>query len=519
MTQANVSAIVAACDEILLSPKTAPTLECFLEEHSVSSISMVLQELATAPDSASDADTTIRAIKHLTRSTQAPAPLAKMLPSAQAALAAAAPSLRILGCHIIAQWLRCTGEEADSKQPVSLLLYMLEDGDTDVAEAAAAALQQVASDAERLHRFLDARPEQLQAVMDNEDAIARSRGLALMVRLAGASPEAAQAVLDSGVLERFLDELTTEGDVLARLAALQHLLELAQQESVPSVLRGEVAPHVLALLDASDEPPMQQAAIAAAASLLQSGEDAALVREAVQHLDGVLRADATTLPMHVHVWDAVCVLCAARESRNAVALSSLLPLMAGTALGRGAAQTVRIAAMHALAACAGAEEIGRDSDMLRALLSAKAETALKAEVFEGALPDTNVALGMTQKLLELLQQPFEDIKVPTYRFCTAMAVRPWFALELCQHAALLDFLCSADSEHGALSTWRFGVLRVLEASAAAANGSASAAQAPLTKFGPQLQAAMAQGPYGVAPPAGAAMDSAAPQVAIATRAP
>lgn len=41
----------------------------------------------------------------------------------------------------------------------------------------------------------------------------------------------------------------------------------------------------------------------------------------------------------------------------------------------------------------------------------QAETAIKAELFENALPDTNVAMGLAQKLLELLQQPFEDIKV------------------------------------------------------------------------------------------------------------
>lgn len=90
------------------------------------SVCRALQELASDADSSADADVTIRAIKQLTSATQAPAPLAKMLASAQAALAAPAPSLRILGCHIIAQWLRCTGEESDTKQPVSLLLYMLE---------------------------------------------------------------------------------------------------------------------------------------------------------------------------------------------------------------------------------------------------------------------------------------------------------------------------------------------------------------------------------------------------------
>lgn len=111
--------------------------------------------------------------------------------------------------------------------------------------------------------------------------------------------------------------------------------------------------------------------------------------------------------------------------------------------------------------------------------------------------------------------------MPTYRLCTAMCVRPWFALELCQHSALLEFLSAPDSEAGALSTWRFGVLRVLGASAvaaAAANGTASATQAALVEFSPQLQAAVAQGPYGMPLGEGAAVDGAPPQVALASRA-
>lgn len=102
----------------------------------------------------------------------------------------------------------------------------------------------------------------------------------------------------SGALEQFLAELAAAGDVLARLAALQHLLELAQQESVPSVLRAEIAPHVLQLVEASDEPPMQHAAIAAVAALLRGGEDGDLVAQAVQRLTRVLQVCGPVLRMH-----------------------------------------------------------------------------------------------------------------------------------------------------------------------------------------------------------------------------
>lgn len=88
----------------------------------------------------------------------------------------------------------------------------------------------------------------------------------------------------------------------------------------------------------------------------------------VLHWVSVVQADDTSAEMTEHVWDAAGMLGGARESRSAVAQSPLLPLMCAAALGRGVPQPVRVAAMHALAACAGAEEIGNDFDMLRAVL-------------------------------------------------------------------------------------------------------------------------------------------------------
>lgn len=124
----------------------------------------------------------------------------------------------------------------------------------------------------------------------------------------------------AGALERFLAELAAEGDVLARLAALQQLLELAQHEAVPAVLRAEVAPHIMALMAASDEPPMQQAAIAATAALLRSGEDTALVQEAVRHLYTVLQVCIIHSHM-IHAW-ATCMWFVLQPRWAPVALGS-----------------------------------------------------------------------------------------------------------------------------------------------------------------------------------------------------
>lgn len=89
-----------------------------------------------------------------------------------------------------------------------------------------------------------------------------------------------------------------------------------------------------------------------------------------------VQAEDAPVPVHVHMWDAVSMLCGARPSRDAVALSPLLPLLADRALGRGVPQQLRVAAMHALATCVGAEEIGSDADMLRALLCGKVRALL-----------------------------------------------------------------------------------------------------------------------------------------------
>jgi hypothetical protein len=76
----------------------------------------------------------------------------------------------------------------------------LQDGDTDVAETATQSLIHVSANPEHLHRLLSPQSHlsHLFELVQSVDATTRCRGLALLVRLAGTSHEAAQAVLDSG---------------------------------------------------------------------------------------------------------------------------------------------------------------------------------------------------------------------------------------------------------------------------------------------------------------------------------
>lgn len=104
------------------------------------------------------------------------------------------------------------------------------------------------------------------------------------------------------------------------------------------------------------------------------------------------------------------------------------------------------------------------------------------------------------------------LQVPAYRMFTALAAREWFALEVCQHTEVMAHVCAAQSESGDLSMWRFGLLRILDASATAA-----AAGSALSQYRGQLHEAVSKGPYGVAGHTGLPAD-VEPQVAVASRA-
>lgn len=60
----------------------------------------------------------------------------------------------------------------------------------------------------------------------------------------------------------------------------------------------------------------------------------------------------------VGAWDAVALVCESRLGRSATAESSLASRLMQRALGRDVHPAVRVAALHALATCAGAEELG-----------------------------------------------------------------------------------------------------------------------------------------------------------------
>jgi hypothetical protein len=106
---------------------------------------------------------------------------------------------------------------------------------------------------------------------------------------------------------------------------------------------------------------------------------------------------------------------------------------------------------------------------------------------------------------------WDVMQISAYRMCTALSARAWFALEICQHTEVMAHVCDAKSESGDMCMWRFGMLRVLEASAKKAAGGSA-----LSQYVMRLHEAVSKGPYGVAGGTGEPAD-VVPQFAVASR--
>lgn len=112
----------------------------------------------------------------------------------------------------------------------------------------------------------------------------------------------------AGALEPFLSELANGDDLLARLAALEQLLELSETATVPPALRARIAPHVLQLLEGSADPTLQQAAVPAVARLLQDGQDTALVAQVVSKLSVAVQVCCSDKPCGTNVATSIVLM-------------------------------------------------------------------------------------------------------------------------------------------------------------------------------------------------------------------
>lgn len=465
--------------------------------------------------------------------------LPSILPYAAAALQSPSAPLRRLAVQQLGRLLAASGGE-QQPQALDLLLRALADEDVGVASDAEAALRQLsAPPLERLAPLLSPGTPggaALRALAGSADPVLRMRSLTLLVALAAASPAAAQAVRQSGLLEPLLQELQDPDDLLSCMAALQLVRDAAEQcdTGMALALQEAVAPRLGTLLQ-HPEPVLQSGALRAAASLLAASLEAGVGPMAVDDAgaeaagNGIGPGGAAALPasaaaaaqpllaalktvldvggaqefapeLEEAALDAVGILGLQRLGAE-VLLSDGTAVandVAYKALGRSPSPAQRLAALHTLATLAGAERSGRSGK----LLAPAAEDALRVAVFEGA-GAAWAGASPADVLRQQLDQPFLEQRVAVYRCLAALAARDWMAGQVCSHTALLAFLCDPQSEASKQGCeWRHACVQQLAATISDVLGGGLGAGGPhhavLAAAAQRVQAAERGGPYGAA---------------------
>eukprot|EP00887_Chlorella_sp_A99_P007872 scaffold20.g7872.t1 len=440
-------------------------------------------------------------------------------------LQSAAPApLRTLAVQLAAR-LAAGGagaaSEAQGQQAVELLLAAVGDEDVGVALQAERGLKQLAAAPAGLELLLRQEQRRLRSMAASADPTLRARALTLVVALASASPAATAAVRDAGLLQPLVEELSAPDDLLSCMAALQLVAGAARDPGMALVL-ADVVSRPLAALLAHAEPLLQCAALQAVAVLVGAvlaegpagmeveppaaplangvGEDAGaapaagqgdlppLARVLLAALKAALDTSSTAeVPMEVEeaALDAVSTLGLQDAGTAALLLQpgGVIRDVAYKALGRPPSPAVRMAALHALAAVAGAERAAAaGGSRAAALLAPPAEAALREAVYEGAAAGgAGASATPAAVFLGQLQQPFLEHRVAAYRALSALLLRDWAAADACGNAELLDLLLDPKSESGLQgSEWRFACVAALAATLRAAGGTPASAPSPFS---------------------------------------
>lgn len=182
------------------------------------------------------------------------------------------------------------------------------------------------------------------------------------------------------------------------------------------------------------------------------------------------------------------------------------------ALGRAPSPSVRITALHTLGLAAGTKRARDWEERTAALLSREAEETLRVGCYQAAASSGNDQRTPADVVLSFLQQPFPEMRIATYHAASALALRPWFAAEVCRSPELLTLVLDPGSETSgqAACDWRFTLvtalwscIKAVMASAGAAAGGASsdggsdaAIASTLSAASGQVRTAVQLGPYG-----------------------
>ncbi|GBG68340.1 hypothetical protein CBR_g2884 [Chara braunii] len=285
----------------------------------------------------------------------------------------------------------------------------------------------------------------------------RVRVMALAAAISSASPKAAEAVQQMGLLDLMVKEVDSGIDVLTQLNALELLAELASTANgADFIAAGNICGRLANIISAEDMDPLVRASALAVAGRLLSSTDSRPSSISQSQTQLVVWAIDTFLErLNNRKANGERI----DESEEAAALDALgqiglnehgaeVLLMRPSPAARHVFQAAwrpytggrQLAAVHALASIMGAERSGPSGP----LLSKAAEDCISDLLYSSVAEAPGSPTPGDAVWLALQQSP--EMRIAVYRLLTVMIARPWGLSEFCLHDKLVDYVTDPRTE-------------------------------------------------------------------------
>eukprot|EP00850_Spirogloea_muscicola_P017844 SM000157S02074 [mRNA] locus=s157:93364:98947:+ [translate_table: standard] len=377
-------------------------------------------------------------------------------------------------CQSAALWMNplqvsrlLTGSESDRGEAVHAfasarlrepVLRTLADESPSVAAAALQVVQQLARSPEGLAELfpMESEVNTLTKMAMTGPVTVRLRALEAAALLAGVSEEAAAAVRDAGISAASVWDLEDSDDILARVATLELLGQLASTTTGARIVAAADLNQRLAVIlrDKDEDELIRIHALLVAARLLSlpldapSGPSTSDAQAVVQAMEAcILQSqvendiEQVSLTLEQATFDAIEQIAKAAQSAELLLVPpGRLVRQVTIAAFKSNLDTHRLAAVNALSSIAGYyREDGAK------LLKADAEAVLQDAIYSAATAAPG-PLTLGGGLESLVRQPSSESSHAGYRLLTALVYRMWAVVDICSSRTLLDTLIKPQVE-------------------------------------------------------------------------
>ena len=294
----------------------------------------------------------------------------------------------------------------------------------------------------------------------------RTRCLDVAVKVATQSPGGADAIVEAGIVNSFIAELSRSNDVLAVLSTLELCGDLLGAEGIceKKALAIPLFEAIIKLASVGGDVHQRDVTIVSRAmtvlartvaksnfedkhlvvTVLSSGLDPRVTENMGDAGQQLAEASASAFG-ELGLAESIDIVDMAMTTTVVAGRLSYIALAGGT-------NDIQINAMHALAAMIGADRPGR------AILSEDAELKLKQAIIAAAAcasPNTTVV----DLLLSRLRGADSEKRISLYRFLAPMCCRMWFMLMVCENIEFVRRIIDVGAETGLnMQHWRHSVV-------------------------------------------------------------